>query len=342
MLKKYFIKTFGCQMNFSDSERITSILKRRGYKSAKSEGEADLIVINACSVRQSAIDRVYAKVHKYYKAKKIILAGCILKEDKKKLAKKVKTFWNPKKYFNCFPIHENKSVVYVPIMTGCNNFCAYCVVPYTRGREISRPASEIIREVKSLVKKGYEEIMLLGQNVNSYRNPRPTLSLRERGLGGEGNFSDLLRKIDTIPGKFRITFMTSHPKDMSDELIDIIAKSGKILKVIHLPVQAGDTQILKKMNRKYTAVYYLNLIKKIRQKIPKVKISTDIIVGFPGETRKQFENTVKLCKKANFIKAYISRYSPRPGTAAAKMADNISRAEKKRRWLVLDKLINKS
>ena len=340
---KYWIITYGCQMNVSDSEKVASVLENHGYGPASKENGADLIAINMCSVRQSAVNRAYAKINKYYKTKKIILAGCILQVDKKKLRDKVSEFWHPDKYFECLLKHQGKFSAFVPIMTGCNNFCAYCVVPHTRGREISRKADEIIKEVKSLVKKDYsqrdkslfhpslcsgKEITLLGQNVNSYK---------DRGI----NFSKLLKKINTLKQDFRLNFLTSHPKDMSDELIETMAQCQKLTKEIHLPVQSGDNQILKKMNRHYTAQQYKNLIKKIRQKIPGIKISTDIIVGFPGETKKQFQNTLKLCKEIKFNKAYIARYSLRPGTPAAKLKDNVSLQEKKHRWQILENLINK-
>jgi len=325
---KYWIITYGCQMNKSDSERIASILKKQGYLPALKEAEADLILINVCSVRQSAVNRVYAKVNKYFKKKKIILTGCVLKEDKNKLKNKVSEFWHPDYYFECLPIHQSKFQAFLPIMTGCNNFCAYCVVPYTRGREKSRPAKEIIREIKSLVKKDYKEVILLGQNVNSYKDKNV-------------NFPKLLKKINNIKGNFKINFITSHPKDMSDELIETMAKCQKLIKEIHLPVQSGDNEILKKMNRHYTASHYKKLIKKIKQKIPGIKISTDIIVGFPGETKKQFQNTVKLAKEIKFEKAYIAKYSPRQGTLAFKLKNNVSPQEKKTRWQILEKLINK-
>ena len=287
-----------------------------------------MILINVCSVRQSAVNRVYAKVNKYFKKKKIILTGCVLKEDKNKLKNKVSEFWHPDYYFECLPIHQSKFQAFLPIMTGCNNFCAYCVVPYTRGREKSRPAKEIIREIKSLVKKDYKEVILLGQNVNSYKDKNV-------------NFPKLLKKINNIKGNFKINFITSHPKDMSDELIETMAKCQKLIKEIHLPVQSGDNEILKKMNRHYTASHYKKLIKKIKQKIPGIKISTDIIVGFPGETKKQFQNTVKLAKEIKFEKAYIAKYSPRQGTLAFKLKNNVSPQEKKTRWQILEKLINK-
>ncbi len=206
-------------------------------------------------------------------------------------------------------------------MTGCNNFCSYCVVPYTRGKEYSRPAQEIIKEVKILVKKGYREITLLGQNVNSYQDRK--------------GFLNLLKILNDSPGRFQIKFLTSHPKDMSDELIKVIGQSKKISQEIHLPVQSGDSQILKKMNRGYTINHYKKLIKKIRRQIPKAKISTDIIVGFPGETKKQFQNTVSLVKEIGFKQAFIAVYSPRAGTAATKLKDDVPADEKKRRKRII-------
>jgi len=336
-----------------------------GYEKSNSENEADLIVINACSVRQSAIDRVYGKVKKFANLKnqkskiKIIVAGCLLEADREKLEHQVDEIWHPDKYFNCTPIYSSKTSAFVPIMTGCNNFCSYCAVPYTRGREKSRPVKEIINEVKKLVEKGYKEIWLLGQNVNSYKSQitNPPALRRDPAKGGGKfqtnskfkiqnskikiiDFAKLLEIINSIDGEFQIRFLTSHPKDMSDELIKTIAECEKVSKEIHLPLQSGDNTILKKMNRKYTIGHYKNLVKKIRKYIPDAKISTDIIVGFPGETKKQFENTVKAIKELKFSKAYIACYSPRPGTAAFKLKDNVPHQEKKRRRKILEKLIN--
>jgi len=362
---KYFIATYGCQANKADSERIAWRLENMGYEKSNSENEADLIVINACSVRQSAIDRVYGKVKKFANLKnqkskiKIIVAGCLLEADREKLEHQVDEIWHPDKYFNCTPIYSSKTSAFVPIMTGCNNFCSYCAVPYTRGREKSRPVKEIINEVKKLVEKGYKEIWLLGQNVNSYKSQitNPPALRRDPAKGGGKfqtnskfkiqnskikiiDFAKLLEIINSIDGEFQIRFLTSHPKDMSDELIKTIAECEKVSKEIHLPLQSGDNTILKKMNRKYTIGHYKNLVKKIRKYIPDAKISTDIIVGFPGETKKQFENTVKAVKELKFSKAYIACYSPRPGTAAFKLKDNVPHQEKKRRRKILEKLIN--
>jgi tRNA-2-methylthio-N6-dimethylallyladenosine synthase len=325
---KYCIITYGCQMNESDSEKIASILEGRGYGKVSDESKADLIVFNMCSVRQSAVDRAFAKINKYFKNKKIVVAGCILSRDKNKLRNKVAEFWQPADYFQCSPICQGENQALVPIMTGCNNFCTYCVVPYTRGREASRKADEIIKEIKSLIKREFKEILLLGQNVNSYKD-------------GNINFPKLLKRIDDLSGNFRLSFITSHPKDMSDKLIETMARSKKLIRDIHLPVQSGDNQILKKMNRHYTVARYKNLIRKIRQKIPGIKISTDIIVGFPGESKKQFQNTVELAKSVKFDRAYVARYSPRAGTVAARLKDDVPAQEKKRRWKIFEDLINK-
>ncbi|MCX6766245.1 MAG: tRNA (N6-isopentenyl adenosine(37)-C2)-methylthiotransferase MiaB [Candidatus Moranbacteria bacterium] len=248
--------------------------------------------------------------------------------------------------------YTNSYTAYIPIMTGCNNFCAYCVVPFARGREYSRPADDILKEVKSLVKKGCKEIILLGQNVNSYKNLTPTLSLSRRGSEKKINFPKLLRLIEKIPGKFWLSFLTSHPKDMSDDLIEIIAKSKKICEYISLPAQSGDNEILRKMNRKYSIEHYKRLIKKIRGSFQRFNlsctakvepcISTDIIVGFPGETKKQFENTAKLLREMKFDMAYIAQYSPRPQTLAWKMKDNVSKKEKERRDKMLTDILSKT
>ncbi|MDD5589579.1 MAG: MiaB/RimO family radical SAM methylthiotransferase [Candidatus Portnoybacteria bacterium] len=332
---KYHIITYGCQMNHSDSEKIAGVLESRGYKPAKSEAEADLLVLNSCSVRAAAVHRIYSKINKNQE-KKIILAGCVVEKDKQALKEKVSEIWHPDSYFSCTPLIKNTATAYVPIMTGCNNFCAYCVVPYTRGRERSRKAEKIITETKNLIEKGYKEIVLLGQNVNSYVDEKI-------------NFPALLRKVNKIEGDFNFSFLTSHPKDMSDELIETIAKCEKLSSYIHLPVQAGDNQVLKNMNRRYTVGHYKKLIKnvrasfkKYRPSFPPLAVSTDIIVGFPGETKKQFQKTAKLMREMKFDMVYLAQYSPRPGTVASKMKDDVPQSEKKRRWDVLNEILKKT
>ncbi len=433
----YFIKTYGCQMNYSDSERIASILEMKGYKKTLLEDNADLIIINACSVRQSAIDKISGRFKKYKRFRKtnpglkIVLTGCILKSDKKKfekmfdliigikeieqiLIKLSKTCYcerdttkaipiqhakdlitglsrsvplllhsarNDNNYFKIKPLRQNKLSAYVPIMTGCNNFCSYCVVPYTRGREYSRPAEKIIDEIKSLIKQGYKEIILLGQNVNSYQSKihkaksqkhalsflrrqksTATLNVPKHAIfynktnsanwipafaGTTENtetitFPRLLKLINAIPGIFRIRFLTSHPKDMSEELIKTVAERKKVTPYIHLALQSGNDEILKKMNRKYTAGHFLKLVKMIRKYLPDAAISTDIIIGFPGETEKQFLDTIEIMKKAKFDMAYLNKYSPRAGTAAAKLDNNISWAKKKQREKILTDVLRKT
>ena len=363
MTKKYHLITFGCQINKSDSERIAGTLEKIGYKSATPD-VADLIVVNMCSVRQSAVDRVYGLVPKFKKLRtknyklQTILTGCFLKKDKTKFRKQfdlilsIKNLKNwpkylssHKKYVKVQPKYSNKFSAYIPIMCGCNNFCSYCVVPYTRGPEICKPANQIIKQVKQLVKKGFKEIWLLGHNVNSYGIHRRTDAehyAKPTQNKEKVNFAKLLKMANNIPGNFWISFTSSHPNDFSDELIKIIAESNKISKYISLPIQSGDNEILKKMNRPYTVEQYKKIIKKIRKKIPNIYLSTDIIVGFPGETKKQFNNTKKLFKQIKFDMAYIAEYSPRPGTAAFKLEDNVPHKEKQKRREKLTKILEKT
>ena len=346
----YHLITFGCQMNKSDSERIASVLENMGYQPVNKSAQADLIIVNMCSVRQSAVDglgRKFTELKKQNPNLKTALTGCVLLPDKTKLKKQFDLIFDIKnltklsnmlcypliiprsnalEYFSVFPDSDSLVTAYVPIMTGCNNFCAYCVVPYVRGEENSRPAQEIIEEVKKLIKKEYKEIILLGQNVNSYKDKNT-------------NFPQLLKLINDLPGGFWLRFITSHPKDLSDELIETMAKSEKITEYLHLPVQAGDNQILKKMNRGYSVDQYKNLIEKIRKRIKNISISTDIIVGFPGETKKQFKQTAKLMKWVKFDMVYTAQYSPRPMTAASKLKDDVIKKEKRRREQILTKII---
>jgi len=361
-------------MNRSDAERIASVLNSLGYQEAKSRDNADLVIFVTCSVRQSAEDRVWGIIRNLNRLKakgrkfKIILSGCMaLRKEVTRKMKGVDIFLDIKdlkmlpqlldnksvqpdidSYFNIKPKYQSKFTAYVPIMTGCNNFCSYCIVPYVRGREMSRPAQEVIKEVKDLIKQGYKEIILLGQNVNSY-SPKaevpPSLKLRRASRSPKlkiKDFPDLLEYIAQLPGDFWLSFLTSYPKDLSDKLIKVVAENKKICPYINLPVQAGDDEILKKMNRKYTISQYMKLVKKIRKNIPGVAISTDIIVGFPGETKKQFLNSVKLFKDVKYDMAYLNQYSPREGTASAKIKDNVSHAEKEKRDKELDKVLNQT
>lgn len=333
---KYFIITYGCQMNKSDSERIASVLEDMSYQSASKMNEADLILVNMCSVRQSAVDRVYGLVPKFKKLKeknsklKTVLTGCILKKDRRKFAKNFDLI-SKFKNLNIPPKYQTNFRAFIPVSNGCNNFCTYCVVPFTRGPLICRNHQEILKEVKNVINKGFKEIWLLGQNVNDYHSPADSSI----------NFPKLLKMVNDIPGNFWIRFISPNPKNFSNELIEIMAKSEKVAKYLNLPVQSGDNEILKKMKRPYTVSQYKTLIKKIREKIPEINLSTDVIVGFPGETKKQFENTVKLFKEIKFNMAYIAKYSPRPGTAAFQMEDNVSLIEKKRREKILREIIEK-
>nr|PIY94874.1 MAG: tRNA (N6-isopentenyl adenosine(37)-C2)-methylthiotransferase MiaB [Candidatus Komeilibacteria bacterium CG_4_10_14_0_8_um_filter_37_78] len=353
---KYYQFVLGCQMNKSDSERIAGVLNDLDYQQVDNETDVDLIIVVACSVRQSAIDRIYGKLRQWNKIKKqrplvTAITGCLLPGDKKKmktlfdlsfditelaelpklLQKKSSQLFDVKEYFDLHPTPESAFQIYIPIMTGCNNFCTYCAVPYVRGREKSRTSRSIIIEVKEYIDKGYKEITLLGQNVNSYGLDLPN----------ELTFPELLKEINDLPGDWWLRFVTSHPKDMSDELIDILATEKHLCEYVHLPIQAGDNETLASMNRKYTVEHYTSLVEKIREKIPKTSLSTDIIVGFPGETPKQFKNTVKVFKSLKFDMAYISKFSPRAGTVAANLADNISPHEKKKREKKLTKVLDK-
>jgi len=350
-------------MNISDSERLESYYIARGFTKADSIEEADQIILNTCAIRQSAEDRVYDLVKKLKKKnKKVILTGCMvgmaIKDKSGKLLKRLKEkaplideFLPIEEVgFDILPARENIFHAYVPISNGCNNFCTYCVVPYSRGREISRSFKEIINEIKELAKKGTKEITLVGQNVNSYGsdlvesmpNVKPVYV---KHLGRQRIptlFPHLLNEVTKIEGIEKVSFISSNPWDFSDELIELISENKKIDRNIHLPIQAGDNEVLNRMNRWYTREEYLDLVKKIKSKIKGVKLSTDIIVGFCGETDQAFENTVDLCKKVSFIKAYIAEYSVRPGTVAAKnYIDDIPNNIKKQRFRILDKLINR-
>lgn len=339
-MKKFHVITFGCQMNKADSERLSSALEKKKYKPVKKISEADLIMVNMCSVRQSAVNRVFgvcqkiAKLKKKNKKLKTVLTGCILKNDARKFAKffdevinqeKARTKWPYKKIEN-----SQSSVSYVPISNGCNYSCSYCVVPTTRGRLQCFGHNKILQEVKNATNGGAKEIWLLGQNVNDYTSPEDH----------SVKFPKLLKAASKISGNFSIRFMSPNPNNFSDELINVMADSPKIANYLNIPLQSGDNKILKEMKRPYTVEQYKTLIKKIRQKMPSINLSTDIIVGFPDETKKQFTNTAKLMKEIKFNIAYISKYSARKGTAAYQMKDNVPIAEKKRRWQVLDQIVN--
>lgn len=375
-MKKYFILTFGCQMQKSDSERIVSVLEKEKFSPAQTEAVADLIVVNMCSVRQSAVDRVYGLAKKFNILKtqnprlKTLLTGCFSLKDAKKLRKifdfilPIKTLpsWGDilkRKNFYFIVDQRNKEFlkeckisylkispkytkifsVFIPISTGCDNFCSFCIVPFVRGPLICRDHNEILKETKEAIKSGAKEIWFLGQNVNDYLSPTDK----------KINFAKLLKLANEIEGNFWIRFTSPHPKNFSDELIETMAKCQKVTPYLNLPLQSGDDEILKKMNRNYTVKEYKNLVKKIRQAFKKyrkglekqIAISTDIIVGFPGETKENFENTLKLFKQIKFDMAYIAKFSPRPGTAAEKLKNNVPEKEKERRWKILTEELKK-
>jgi len=382
---KYFIKTFGCQMNVSDSERIAGFLEARQIKPAKNIAQADIVVFNTCGVRKMAEDRAYGQIHNLWKNNprvKIILTGCLAnREDiQKKLKKKVTLFFPINKfnlfenwiienlleignwkleiparqnntqyldYLSIIPKYNNAYSAYVPVMTGCNNFCSYCVVPHARGREVSRPAEEIISEIKELIAGGVKEITLLGQNVNSYDGKIQIAKskLQNPKSNGRIDFSELLKKINSLPGVFWIRFMTPHPKDMTNALIETITSLEKVCEAVHLPIQSGDDTVLRNMNRKYTRAHYLELIEKIKKGFAKNKpgrifsLSSDIIVGFPGETKTQLEKTASAMRKVGYDMVFFGQFSPRPGTAAFQLKDNVPKIKKVRREKYLNEIL---
>lgn len=375
----YFFETYGCQMNVSESNGLERILILRGWKKAVKPSNADLIIINTCSVRITAEERVFGRLGFYSGLKKktelkILVMGCMAERLKAELTKKFPfvdfvvgisdrnklesiftSLENSKNYVALTTLKNDKTQIlpqssnekylftknsyregdfqsFVPIMNGCNNFCSYCIVPYVRGREVSRDAEKILAEIQELCKKNVQEITLLGQNVNSYS-----------GIfeGGKIDFPDLLELICQICEKNDsikwIRFVSSHPKDMSEKLMDVIAREKRICKGIHLPVQNGSNRILKAMNRKYTVEHYLKLVEMLRQKIPVIAITTDILVGFPGETEEDLEATLDLMRKVEFDSAFMYHYNPREGTKAFDLKNRIPKKIKIER---LQRVIN--
>jgi tRNA-2-methylthio-N6-dimethylallyladenosine synthase len=336
---RYYIWTVGCQMNKAESERLASYLENLGYRPALRAEDADLILVNSCVVRQSAENKVINRLHVLKNTKRsrpqttVAVTGCMVGEDVEKLKQ---SFPFVDHFFPAgdFPIwlgeYEAEKMLlptpqvatYVPIMQGCDNFCSYCVVPYRRGRERSRTLEEILCEVRGLVLRGVKEVTLLGQNVDSYGHDLPE----------KPDLADLLYQLEPIDGLLRIRFLTNHPKDMKSKLIDAVADLDKVCEQINLPVQAGDDAILKAMRRGYTAEHYRNLVAEIRAKVPGISLSTDVIVGFPGETEEQFQNTCNLLAEVRFDLVHVAAYSPRTGTLAAReMADNVPAEVKKQR-----------
>ncbi|WP_321297861.1 tRNA (N6-isopentenyl adenosine(37)-C2)-methylthiotransferase MiaB [Marinifilum fragile] len=360
---KYHLVSLGCQMNASDGERVSSVIEKMGYQWTDHEEEANLIGILACSVRQKAIDKVYSKIHKWnlWKNKRNLVtfvSGCILPSDLEKFLKlfdiifqmkdlpklpeiiqqygistpvglqsgfdarneNISEFWNVK------PNYTSDFEAFVPIQNGCDKFCSFCAVPYTRGREVSRPSDEIVKEIKNLVEKGFKSITLLGQNVNSYGLDKK---------GEEIDFPELLRRIgklgNELQKEFWVYFTSPHPRDMKDEVIEVIAEYDCLAKQIHLPIQSGDDKVLIHMNRKHGVEKYRQIVHTIRRLIPEATLFTDIIVGFTGENEEQFENTRKAMEEFQYNMAYIAMYSPRPGALSHRWFDDVSLDVKKQR-----------
>ena len=347
-MKTYFITTYGCQLNVHESEKLAGVLKKRGFLPANKLEDADIIIYNTCAIREGAEDRVFGnvgalkKLKREHKDKIIAVCGCMTQQKAKAeklyevfpfidiifgtsnlykfeefLDKKTKRLLTYDEDFNLegenMPFYRTSGEnAWVNIMQGCNNFCTYCIVPYVRGRERSRAHEDILKEVKEAVNSGFKLITLLGQNVNSYGKDC-----------GEISFAELLKRVADIEGDFKIAFMTSHPKDLTSEVIDVVAQNDKLLKEIHLPVQSGSNSVLERMNRKYTVEKYLSIINEIKAKIPNVRITTDIIVGFPGETEEDFEKTCELIKKVKYDGIFAFMYSVREGTVAEKMDGQI-------------------
>lgn len=353
------VKTYGCQQNAADGEKIKGMLSEMGYEFTDENENADLIIFNTCAVREHAQDRIFSNIGelKRLKAKKpgLIIAVCGCMTEQEEVSEKIRrsypfvnivfgthmlhrfpeilytaltedkrVFLNggeTKEIYEGIPVRrEGSTRAFVTVMYGCNNFCSFCIVPHVRGREKSRKSEDVYNEVKELVDAGYKEITLLGQNVNSYG----------KNLEEQINFSGLLRRLDSIDGDFRIRFMTSHPKDASKELFDTMAGSRHIPHHIHLPLQSGNSQILKEMNRKYDREQYLSLIKYARQVMPDICFTSDIIVGFPGETYEQFKDTISAVAEVSYASIFTFIYSKRPGTKAAGLEDNIAHTEKTR------------
>lgn len=347
-MKNYYVHVIGCQQNEHDGVRINYLLNKLGLRESVKE-KADLIIIVACAVRQTAVDRVFGLVNNIRKMQKnkspkIIVTGCVIENDKKKFKSRNVDFWDiekPKELAKLIGfsktekisslLHEGaKYSSSVPIMFGCNNFCTYCATAFTRGRERSRNIKDVITDVKKLIELGNEEILLLGETIDSYKDPQT------------GETLDILfEKLNSLEGDFIISFTSNHPKDMTDAIINAVATLPKIKKEIHLPIQSGSDKILKTMNRPYSAKEYLRIVDKIKQANADIAITTDVIVGFPGESEEDFQKTVEIFKKVGYKTAYINKYSPRFGTAAYRLGDPIPWSEKQRRWKILSDIISK-
>ena len=364
-----YIDTYGCQQNEADSERMLGMLEEMGYVRSEVPEGADVVIMNTCAVREHAEQRVFGNLgalthtKKAHPGQKIFLTGCMAGQEivvekikksyphvngvftshaqwqlpeilYKALTAKKRQYVTPEtgNIAEGLPVKRLGSLKgWVSIMYGCNNFCSYCIVPYVRGRERSRMPEDIVAEVKELIAEGFKDITLLGQNVNSYG--------KDLALGVD--FSDLLKMLSELPGDFVLRFMTSHPKDASKKLFDTMASSDKIAKHIHLPFQAGNDRVLREMNRRYTAAQYLELVDYARSKMPELVLTSDVIVGFPGETDEEFEDTLKLVERVKYDALFTFIYSPREGTPAAKMPDPYTRQQKQARFDRLLELQNR-
>ena len=374
---KYNILTMGCQLNENDSEKLSGMIEEMGYERTDDSKEADLAVLNTCCVRENAEDRLFGKLGELKKLKEergtvIAIGGCMMQE--KHITDKIKESYpytdmlfgthtmhkfpqdlyevleNKKKLEDILDIdgkvYEGLSIrrdssikASVTIMNGCNNFCSYCIVPYVRGRERSREPKAIIEEVQELAKQGYKEITLLGQNVNSYLRVEREKGIEFEEYEGINSFATLLRAVNKIEGIERIRFVSPHPKDFTDDVIEAIADCEKVCKLVHLPLQAGNTKVLKEMNRKYTKEQYLQLVEKMKAKIPNLTLSTDIIVGFPGETDEEFEDTLDVVEKVKYEQVYMFIYSRRVGTPGNKMENQVPEENKHTRFDKLKALV---
>ena len=374
---KYNILTMGCQLNENDSEKICGMLENMGYSKTENVKEADIALFNTCCVRENAEERLFGKIGELKKLKEekgiiIAIGGCMMQE--KHITDKIKQSYPyvdiifgthtlykfPEDLYKAIeekrkiedvididgeiyeglPIkRDSKIKASVTIMNGCNNFCTYCIVPYVRGRERSRSPHDIINEVEELAKEGYKEITLLGQNVNSYLRVEREKNIPFEEYDGVHSFATLLEAINKIDGIERIRFVSPHPKDFTDDVIDAIAKCDKVCKLIHLPLQSGNTRVLKVMNRKYTKEQFLELVDKMKAKIPNLTLSTDIIVGFPGETEEEFEDTLDVVRKVNFEQVYMFIYSRRVGTPGDRMENQIPEEIKHERFNRLKDLV---
>ena len=373
----YTILKMGCQLNENDSEKLCGMIEKMGYQKTENQKEADLALFNTCCVRENAEDKLFGKLGELKRLKEekgiiIAIGGCMMQE--KHITDKIKESYSfvdilfgthtlhkfPEnlykvleekrklediidvegKIYEGLPIKRDSHIkASVTIMNGCNNFCSYCIVPYVRGRERSRQPKDIMKEVRELAKQGYQEITLLGQNVNSYLKVEQEKGIEFEQYEGIHSFATLLKAIDKIEGIQRIRFVSPHPKDFTEEVMEAIGSCGKVCKLVHLPLQSGNSKVLKEMNRKYTKEQYLALVEKMKEKIPNLTLSTDIIVGFPGETEEEFEDTLDVVKKVKFEQVYMFIYSRRVGTPGNSMNNQVPEEEKHKRFDRLKALV---